>query len=93
MTEKVRFVLPHVHRVEVGPGLFLLGLEDDRFALEHHCRIVDGFQLVVSPRLDKHQVMAPFDPETAWRVTVQPSILCPDCGLHGFITDSVWVPA
>lgn len=26
-------------------------------------------------------------------LTVPPSILCPDCGTHGFIRDSRWVPA
>jgi hypothetical protein len=23
-------------------------------------------------------------------VTITPSILCPDCGLHGFVTDGTW---
>lgn len=98
MTEEARFVLLHVHRVEVGPDLFLLQLEDGGFAFEHRCKIVDGFQLVVSPRLDKHQVMVPLDPDLEadlWHVrcSVRPSILCPDCGIHGFITDGKWVPA
>ena len=26
-------------------------------------------------------------------LTVTPSILCKECGLHGFITDGKWVPA
>jgi hypothetical protein len=31
-----------------------------------------------------------------WRqdgLWVSPSILCPDCGTHGFISGSRWVPA
>lgn len=26
-------------------------------------------------------------------LTIVPSVLCPQCGLHGWITDGKWVPA
>ena len=40
---------------------------------------------VVAPRLSKHTITGP---ESA--LTIRASILCPDCGLHGFVTDGAW---
>lgn len=42
----------------------------------------------VAPRLTNHTVT-----RTTAGVTVRASILCPDCGVHGFITDSAWTDA
>lgn len=57
--------------------------------VEHHCKdLGEGERLVCAPLLrlgDGHQVVHD-DP-----LTVTPSVLCPDCGLHGFITAGRWV--
>lgn len=46
----------------------------------------DGtFTKVVAPRLSRHTVT-----RTDAGVTVRASVLCPDCGTHGWVTDSQW---
>lgn len=67
-------------------------LDPSRFAVEHTCkewpdnREPDGmFIKCIAPRLAPEHVVHSIDP-----LTVTPSILCPDCGLHGFVTDGVW---
>lgn len=46
----------------------------------------DGvFCKVVAPRLTNHTIT-----RNDQGVTVRASILCPDCGVHGFVTDSQW---
>lgn len=50
----------------------------------------------ISVSTDTEATMLPNGP---WRVvsreplTLQPSILCKECGCHGFITSGRWVPA
>jgi hypothetical protein len=62
---------------------------DGSIGIEHRCKLVDdGRQLVIAPRLtpgpDGHRITND-DP-----LTIMPSVLCPDCGLHGFITNGRW---
>ena len=40
---------------------------------------------VVAPTLDRHTVMV-----AEHRPSVNPSILCEDCGIHGFVNDGKW---
>lgn len=90
----------YVSRVDVGSGVFALFTDEpktgaSRIAIEHVCtRPRDGMTLRVAPFLtaDKpsqrgHQLLSE-DP-----LTVSPSILCGDCGLHGFIRDGHWTDA
>jgi hypothetical protein len=58
----------------------------------HHCSSWpdesedDGILVkVVAPRLSRHTFTGPED-----EVTIRASISCPDCGLHGYVTDGVW---
>lgn len=87
----------HERRVDLGSGVFALFTDEpktgaSRIAIEHVCtRPRDGMTLRIAPFLtaDKpnqrgHQLLSE-DP-----LTVTPSVLCADCGLHGFITDGVW---
>ena len=60
-------------------------LSPEHYGIEHVHRLTDGTLLLVAPRLDKHRVTGDLD-----RLTVSPSIHCPDCGLHGFLTNGVW---
>lgn len=79
------FVLPHGQATNLGSALRLLVFEDGAYGIEHRCKEVgDGDHLVVAPKL-KHVVTGEWP-----KVTVRPSVLCPDCGLHGFITDGAW---
>ena len=55
----------------------------------------DGtFVKVVAPKLTNHTITTrgPGEPSGALDrfVTVRASILCRDCGVHGFVTDSMW---
>jgi len=62
--------------------------DDGTCRIEHKCKVIGGVQIICAPALrlaDGHTIVAE-DP-----LTVTPSILCPDCGLHGFITEGRWV--
>lgn len=96
MTEH-RFVFPEPLRtINVGEDLavavFADPLEPAHCGFLHRCsswpddREPDGvFVKVVAPRLTKHTITGP---EIA--LTIRASILCPDCGLHGYVTGGVW---
>lgn len=77
--------------IDVGGGVRLLVTDVpawDRFdvMVEHTCKdIGHGERIVVAPGLSPGHRVTQLDP-----VTITPSILCPDCGLHGFITDGTW---
>lgn len=63
---------------------------DGTLRFRHHCKVIDGTCLVVAPALrlgEGHQVVS-MDP-----LTIEPSILCPDCGTHGFIRHGEWIAA
>jgi hypothetical protein len=85
----------HDRRIDVGGGVALLFLTDEAgsVGVEHQCsRPRDGQTLLIAPRLTKgpggHSMsITGGDLRT---ITVTPSILCPDCGLHGFVTDGAW---
>lgn len=95
------FPTPYAEHVElVGkPTAALLRWDDAAgsaaWGFKHECGYwpddaePDGvFIKVVAPRLTNHTVT-----RTAAGVTVRASIACPDCGLHGFVTDSKWADA
>jgi hypothetical protein len=72
-----------------GDALRLIELHDGDWALSHVCDRTNGprgYGGVVrcAPRLTDHQI------EAGSTVTITPSCLCPDCGLHGYVTASVW---
>lgn len=90
MTETARFVEQGWTRaVDVPPVrvLFYEGEGSGVVRIEHQCRVVEGTQIVCAPalQLGSGHTLVSEDP-----ITVTPSILCPDCGLHGFITDGRW---
>lgn len=75
--------------VDVGGGVRMLHRLDGGWMVEHACREVGpGEVMTCAPSLQLdggHQVTST-DP-----LTVTPSILCPDCGLHGYVTEGHWV--
>lgn len=84
-----RAVRPHTERLDLGHGLHLVRFVAGGYGVEHRCKEVgDGDRLVCAPELVDHTVA-----EAGGVITVTPSIACPDCGLHGFITAGRWSPA
>jgi hypothetical protein len=73
-----------------APHRFVTALRynDGTIRVRHHCKVIDGLQLVVAPalQLDGGHRIVQSSP-----LTVEPSVLCPDCGLHGFIRQGMWV--
>lgn len=92
------FPTPYVEHVDLlgKPTAALLRWDDAvgsaAWGFMHECQRwpdedePDGvFVKVVAPRLTNHTVT-----RTDTGVTVRASILCPDCGIHGFVTNSRW---
>lgn len=83
--------------IDVGMGVALLVTEPDErnphgILVRHECtrwpddQEPDGeFVKVIAPALAPAHVVHSLDP-----ATVTASILCPDCGLHGWVTDGRW---
>lgn len=73
-----------------GPDYRVLWYEDGTARFEHRCDRGERGVVVCAPALQLsggHRIVQR-DP-----LTVEPSILCPDCGTHGFIRDGRWVEA
>jgi hypothetical protein len=78
--------------IPVGLGIEVLFMTDGLVRIAHDCKLTGGAgaeQLRIAPTLATpgHIVAAGLP------VTISPSILCSDCGLHGFVIASEWVPA
>lgn len=74
--------------VEVGSGITMLHYPNGAWRVRHMCtRPRDGNTLIIAPalQLDNGHSIVRVDP-----LTVNPSIMCDDCGLHGFVTDGIW---
>lgn len=84
---------PPTRVVDLGPEhMQLLAYVDGTWRFRHLCDRGTRGILIAAPALqcgphgDAHAITVA-DP-----LTVTPSILCPDCGLHGFVTGGVWRP-
>lgn len=81
-----------INRVDHGAGVHTLHYGDDAsIRVEHLCAHPRaGTTLLIAPLLTSvnqpggHQVTSR-DP-----LTITPSILCGDCGLHGYVTNGEW---
>lgn len=82
-----------VHIVDEPRRLKLIGYANGEVGFSHRCnggdRWPDGETHIVDPLLQLAE-----GGHTLTLVdgipTVTPSILCPDCQIHGFVTDGVW---
>lgn len=75
-----------------GPSFRVLWYPDGTARFEHRCDRRDRGVIICAPRLQTdidggHRVVRN-DP-----LTIEPSILCPDCGTHGFIREGRWLSA
>lgn len=74
-----------------GPNYRVLFYPDGSARFEHRCDRGDQFATVICApalQLDGGHAIITREP-----LTVTPSILCPDCGTHGFIQNGRWLPA
>lgn len=80
-----------------GETYRLLYDEGDRPRFEHRCDRGDRGVIICAPRLmDAHTVTHEGPGTRSWpngAPTVTPSILCTDCGTHGFIRNGYWSAA
>jgi len=74
-------------RQEHGSGVASLRYPDGSVRIQHRCDRGPRGALIAAPAL---QLSGGHSIAQAEPLTVTPSILCKDCGLHGFITDGVW---
>ncbi|KAA1376372.1 hypothetical protein [Aeromicrobium fastidiosum] len=77
-------------REEVGDAKALLTYPAGVVSFEHVCDRGGRGVIVCAPRLqfEGGHTLTRSDADSP--ATVQPSILCDDCGTHGFVTDGVW---
>ena len=73
----------------LGDGMALLTYEDGAVRFEHVCDRGKRGVIICAPRLqigNGHTLTR----DDQGKPTVRASILCDDCGTHGFVTDGVW---
>ena len=76
-----------------GPTYRLLTYPDGMVRFEHRCNRGARGTIISAPALDPSHVITRGEVTRDSRrgvPTVTPSILCPDCGTHGFITNGRW---
>lgn len=89
--------------IDLGSGRLMRLAGDSRSALrflifEHPGRD-DGGSCIASGRLLARGQPRPDDGHAYWvlesehPLTLSPSLVCPECGEHGFVRDGRWVPA
>lgn len=67
-----------------GRSYRLLFWSDGGIGFEHTCDRGERGIIVCAPLLSSHEVTGRDKP------TINPSVLCPDCGTHGFIREGRW---
>lgn len=68
----------------------VLFMESGEVRFAHDCKVIDAGLLRCAPAL---QIGRGHEVVTREPLTIVASIHCPDCGLHGFVTDGRWVGA
>jgi hypothetical protein len=76
----------------LGPPYRLLSYPDGAVRFEHRCDRGERGVIICAPALQIGNGHTLTRNETG-QPTVRASILCPDCGTHGFITDGRWADA
>lgn len=77
--------------LQVDDDKWLLTLASGWYAFKHTCDRGKRGVIICSPELtpgpDGHKITGTVS------ITITPSILCQDCGTHGYITNGKWVAA
>ena len=79
-----------------GPAFRLLYYPDGAVRFEHRCDRGERGTIICAPALQignghtltRNGILSHSNPKG--QPTVRASVLCPDCGTHGFITDGWW---
>ncbi|WP_162941583.1 hypothetical protein [Desertimonas flava] len=78
-------------RIDLDAERAVVGMADGRWLFSHVCDRGDRGILRAAPALQVagggHRIVHVVP------LTITPSILCDDCGTHGFVTRAEWVPA
>lgn len=77
-----------VKETPVGSGFTALHYPDGSIGISHECLLPrSGHNVLYAPKLqlDNGHSVVSLEP-----LTISPSILCGECGAHGFIRDGVW---
>lgn len=76
----------------MGDGIALLSYSDGTWRVQHEHGLdaasAPGCTVAPALMIGQGHTIVSRDP-----LTIVASILCPDCGLHGFVTNGEWVPA
>lgn len=85
------FPVDFTDAIDHGHGVTTLHYPDGTIRIRHLCKTIPGddgpLNVYVAPALQLdggHRIVQ------AEPLTVEPSILCPDCQLHGWITEGWW---
>lgn len=83
------FVHPYDREVELGHGVRAVWFTAGGIGILHACKTIYEKQLMLAPalRIGEGHTVECEDP-----LTVSPSVLCPDCGLHGYVRVGRWEP-
>jgi hypothetical protein len=79
--------------IPVGEGIEIVADNEGQWHFKHRCKIwvdeTDGqiHALVCAPYFDDAHVVENQSP-----LTVSPSLLCSDCGTHGYVCHGQWSP-
>ena len=77
-----------LRRVDVGAGVAIEVLSNNLLLVEHDCEALRSREPErASCRLAHHSIVQ------SEPLTLEPDILCLDCGLHGRVTEGEWWPA
>jgi len=76
-------------RLDFGGDLALLHYPNGEWRFRHRCDRGERGVIVCAPLLS-HDHSVGVDELEPHVVTVAPSILCPDCGTHGWVVRSEW---
>ncbi len=79
----------YTHRDDVGDQKSLLTYRDGSVRFQHFCDRGARGLIVCAPRLMLGQGHT-LTRDVEGRPTVRASILCDDCGTHGWVTDGRW---
>jgi hypothetical protein len=83
--------------VEVSPGVSLVRYPGDVVRVRHRCNRAGrgGGDAICAPKLSPGHIVQwpPAMTDGCNKPTVSPSILCADCGLHGFVVNGEWMSA
>jgi hypothetical protein len=80
--------------IDIGHGVSVFYMEDNTGIYWRHPGCRSSYFLWFMPNLYStgHRLVSG-SPDDMEHFTIEGSLLCPNCGFHGFITNGRWIPA